>query len=143
MEKIQSIEEVNARIPELEQIFVRVFELHQRSHSLTKDIQELFGIWGEQLREQENPDHGLYHERKQKKDVVNRELHTEVEKIRDIGGVVKDLGKGLVDFYLEREEPVYLCWKVGEEKITHWHHIEGGFVARRPLKELMQTPISK
>jgi hypothetical protein len=30
---------------------------------------------------------------------------------------------------------VLLCWKLGEQGITHWHGTEEGFAARKPIDE--------
>lgn len=47
---------------------------------------------------------------------------------------IKGLQPLLVDFYSLREgREVYLCWKEGEEEITHWHDLDSGFAGRRPL----------
>ncbi|MDQ3874807.1 MAG: DUF2203 domain-containing protein [Actinomycetota bacterium] len=57
-----------------------------------------------------------------------------VEAIHELGGLVKDLERGLVDFPARRgEEEVLLCWHVGEDEITHWHGVEEGFGGRKPL----------
>jgi hypothetical protein len=57
-----------------------------------------------------------------------------VEGIQELGGLVKDVGQGLVDFLAQREgEDVLLCWKLGEDEITHWHGLEEGFAGRKPL----------
>ena len=57
-----------------------------------------------------------------------------VEGIHELGGIVKDLDEGLVDFLARRgEEDVLLCWQVGEERIAHWHGLDEGFSGRRPL----------
>ena len=57
-----------------------------------------------------------------------------VEGIQELGGLVKDVGEGLVDFLAKREgEDVLLCWKLGEDEITHWHGLEEGFAGRKPL----------
>jgi hypothetical protein len=57
-----------------------------------------------------------------------------VEGIQELGGLVKDIGEGLVDFLAKREgEDVLLCWRLGEEEITHWHGLEEGFPGRKPL----------
>jgi hypothetical protein len=57
-----------------------------------------------------------------------------VEAIQELGGQVKDVGEGLVDFPTRREgEEVLLCWKLGEGEITHWHGLEEGFPGRKPL----------
>ncbi len=57
-----------------------------------------------------------------------------VEGIHELGGIVKDLDDGLVDFFAEREgEEVFLCWRLGEDEIAHWHGVEEGFAGRKPL----------
>jgi hypothetical protein len=54
--------------------------------------------------------------------------------IRELGGVTKDLGLGLVDFlHLRADREVNLCWRYGEERITHWHGLDEGFARRKPL----------
>ena len=35
-------------------------------------------------------------------------------------------------------EIVLLCWKLGEEKITHWHSPEEGFAGRKPIDERIE-----
>jgi hypothetical protein len=59
-----------------------------------------------------------------------------INKIQENGCVVKDLDQGLIDFpcLLEGEE-VYLCWKLGEERIEYWHGIHEGFAGRKPLDD--------
>lgn len=57
-----------------------------------------------------------------------------VEAIHELGGLVKDLDRGLVDFPARRGgEDVLLCWQLGEETIEHWHGVEEGFAGRKPL----------
>lgn len=57
-----------------------------------------------------------------------------VEGIQELGGVVKDVGEGLVDFLAKREgEDVLLCWKLGEDEIRYWHGVDEGFAGRKPL----------
>lgn len=54
------------------------------------------------------------------------------------GILVKSLDDGLIDFPHIRSdgEEIYLCWKVGEDKILFWHRIPDGFAGRAPLSEL-------
>jgi hypothetical protein len=64
------------------------------------------------------------------------ELQEEVNRIQATGCVVKDLDEGLIDFpCLMKGEEVYLCWKLGEERILYWHGIEEGFAGRKPLDD--------
>jgi len=59
-----------------------------------------------------------------------------LEEIGKIGVQVKDLDTGLLDFPCRIEgETVLLCWKMGEESITHWHTTDTGFHSRQPVDE--------
>ena len=63
------------------------------------------------------------------------QLQEAIERIQETGCVVKDLDEGLVDFpAIHKGEEVYLCWKLGEERIEYWHGIEEGFAGRKPLE---------
>ena len=54
--------------------------------------------------------------------------------IHDRGCIVKDLDRGLLDFYaLAGDRLVFLCWQLGEKEVSHWHTLAGGFSARQPL----------
>ncbi|MEO6836442.1 MAG: DUF2203 domain-containing protein [Candidatus Tumulicola sp.] len=63
------------------------------------------------------------------------EVHRIIHRIESLGCVVKDIDLGLIDFPSSRDgEPVYLCWKAGETSVAHWHGVEEGFGARKPLR---------
>lgn len=47
---------------------------------------------------------------------------------------LRDLESGLVDFPSEiAGRPAYLCWRLGEPEVAHWHSPDDGFQGRRPL----------
>jgi hypothetical protein len=57
-----------------------------------------------------------------------------VEELQELGLLVKDLDRGLVDFPALRDgEEVLLCWQVGEDEVAFWHGLEEGFAGRKPL----------
>ena len=59
-----------------------------------------------------------------------------VNQIQETGVLVKDLDIGLVDFpCLMEGEEIYLCWKLGEDRIAFWHGTDEGFTGRKPLDE--------
>ena len=63
--------------------------------------------------------------------------------LETIGCVVKGFEVGLVDFYSLREDrPIFLCWKLGEERITHWHETDTGFAGRQPIDGAILSSIS-
>ncbi len=54
--------------------------------------------------------------------------------IHEVGALVKDLDRGLIDFPAQRAgEDVLLCWHVGETEVEYWHDLGEGFSGRRPL----------
>ena len=57
-----------------------------------------------------------------------------VEKIHATGCVVKDLEVGLLDFPARiNGEAVYLCWRLGEDRIRFYHSQDEGFSGRKPI----------
>ncbi len=61
-------------------------------------------------------------------------LQRGLKQVHRHGCVIKDLGQGLVDFYaLNGDRLIFLCWKLGEPEVSHWHALDGGFATRRPV----------
>jgi hypothetical protein len=61
-------------------------------------------------------------------------LRAEIERLAEENVVLRDPESGLVDFPGERDgRRVWLCWRLGEERVRHWHELDTGFVGRRPL----------
>jgi hypothetical protein len=57
-----------------------------------------------------------------------------VERLEEIGVVVKDLDVGLLDFPATREgAEVLLCWRVGEAAVEYWHGLDEGYAGRKPV----------
>jgi hypothetical protein len=55
--------------------------------------------------------------------------------LESIGCLFKGFEEGLVDFYaLKDDRLVVLCWKLGEDRIGHWHEVDAGFAGRRPIE---------
>ena len=61
-------------------------------------------------------------------------MKSNLERILSTGCVIKDLEVGLLDFpaIIDNEE-VYLCWKLGEDRIRFYHRQDEGFSGRKPL----------
>ena len=68
---------------------------------------------------------------------LSYEFYKELEKLEKTGCLLKDLDKGLVDFYYKLEgRDVFLCWKLDEDKIKAWHEIDAGFAGRQLIVDL-------
>lgn len=61
-------------------------------------------------------------------------LRREVERVTGQGIILRDPDSGLVDFPSLREgRVVQLCWRLGEDAVSHWHEVDAGYQSRRPL----------
>ncbi len=64
-------------------------------------------------------------------------LAAEVEAVEALGAVVKDVEKGLVDFWHRHgTQDVQLCWRHGESAIEWYHGADEGFAGRKPVAAL-------
>ncbi len=67
---------------------------------------------------------------------ITDELADLREEVEDVGCELKDFELGLVDFPSIRDgRQVYLCWKLGEERITCWHETNAGYAGRKPIDQ--------
>lgn len=63
-----------------------------------------------------------------------------LDEIAAIGCLFKGFDAGLVDYYSLREDRlVFLCWRVDEDHITHWHDVESGYAGRQPVDSTFLT----
>jgi hypothetical protein len=62
-------------------------------------------------------------------------LEKEIQKLEELGCVLKDMSIGLIDFPAVRlGTRVWLCWKLGEENVSSWHGLHEGYNARKPVE---------
>jgi len=65
---------------------------------------------------------------------AEEELLKAVLSLNSMGIQLKGPLEGLIDFPSYRDgELVELCWKLGEERVDHWHHVGEGFGGRKKL----------
>jgi hypothetical protein len=66
-------------------------------------------------------------------------LEDYVDELTDVGCELKDYQVGLIDFVgRHQRRDVYLCWKLGEERIGYWHEINAGYAGRQPISTLKE-----
>lgn len=122
-------EQANSALPLVKRIVTDVVDTFERLKKLRERHDELI--------EQRKPSAAdeTEHQVSLSVDRLN-ELLLELDQV---GAQVKDFETGLVDFPGRRnDQDVLLCWKLGEEKLTHWHDQDGGFAGRRPLDEAVE-----
>jgi hypothetical protein len=61
-------------------------------------------------------------------------LRAELTWLADEGILLRDPGSGLIDFPgVVDGEPVYLCWRLGEDDVGFYHATNVGYSGRKPL----------
>lgn len=61
-------------------------------------------------------------------------MKSALQRILETGCLIKDLDVGLLDFpAIIDNQDVYLCWKLGEDRIRFYHRQDEGFAGRKPL----------
>jgi hypothetical protein len=57
--------------------------------------------------------------------------------LRELNVELKDYVTGLVDFPARMDgREVYLCWRLGEPEVAHWHELNAGFAGRQKLAKV-------
>lgn len=81
-----------------------------------------------------NPDAKALEEKRKKYDFLAEEIKKDISAIIDTGCILRDVDRGLIDFYSIMDETVvFLCWQQGEDSVMYWHAIQAGFKGRQPL----------
>lgn len=64
-------------------------------------------------------------------------LEDYLDELSEVGCELKDFQMGLIDFVGRHQgRDVCLCWKLGEEKVTHWHELDAGYAGRQLVSKL-------
>ena len=135
MEKIYfTLDEANEMLPYIQ---MTLKELRELKREIAEKIVEMEnrGVDLQKITQTENLSES------EKKDLT--ELQMLADQVQDRvyemtgqGILLKDIEKGLVDFYCQMPgEEVFLCWQEGESEIQFFHSIEAGFSGRRSLYE--------
>jgi hypothetical protein len=75
-------------------------------------------------------------EQKSRRESAALGVQDSIQRVHELGCLVKDLDIGLIDFpALFNGQEVCLCWKLGESGIRFWHGVTEGFRGRKPIDQ--------
>jgi len=135
--KAYTVGEANALIPTLESVLVQIRARSKKIEDGQEKLQLLELLWGERVRDAANPDHAEFNGHREAIRNGVREIEEMIQTgiaSRGIRFPTGGLEQGLLDFPTTwRGRWVYLCWRMGEQRITAWHEVDGGFAGRQPL----------
>jgi len=127
-----TVEEANRELPRVRRIVAQIADLS----ALRPDLEEQLRMAEYALRRPGA--NGEAKDREQQaRDAVRgaeEELLKAVLNLNSLGIQLKGPLEGLIDFPSYRDgELVELCWKLGEDRVEHWHRVGEGFAGRKKL----------
>ena len=85
-------------------------------------------------RQRPVPSQAALNERALEMRALRADLEVCTAELTHVGAAAHDAAAGIVDFPGEVQgAPVLLCWKLGEERVDHFHGLGEGHAVRRPL----------
>ena len=130
--KLFTLKEAERTRAEVEPILMEAIESRRRQSELARSLGEIaarIAVSGGLL-----VSYGDAAKLRMEHDHLMLAIKAALERIESTGCVVKDIDVGLLDFpALVNNEEVYLCWRLGEDRIRFWHRQDEGFAGRKPL----------
>jgi hypothetical protein len=124
-------EEADDLLPYIAPVLFKMRELKRRRDELLAQGTEL-------VQKSRGNGHGVDNEAgrvRREIEETGARINELVEKVQGMGVELKDIDMGLIDFRAIREgREVYLCWKLGEEHVSHWHELDAGYSGRQALE---------
>ena len=119
-------EEADALIPELEKIFESIAELAAKAEVKAAGLRK--------RRDGGDADPAGEAIERSQLQFLAQGINEWMQKIVELGALPKGVDPALVDFPSRIDgHEAYLCWKLGEKRVTHYHPVNEGFSTRKPL----------
>jgi hypothetical protein len=123
--KAFTLEHANRALPYVSRVVDDITTVYARIIELRRSADKPGGPNGESEREYEK--------------TMDR-LGELVDELHAVGVELKDFELGLVDFPATHQgREVLLCWKRGEQTVSHWHEIDAGLSGRQPISILKES----
>jgi hypothetical protein len=132
--RFYAIDEANAALPEVDRILVALRDQREELIALRDRVIDATPDDGE------TPTAGAAEQirllRLGMQGLIDQ-MQAGVARLVEMDITLRDISTGLIDFpALVSGRPIWLCWRLGENDVAHWHAHDAGYDSRRPLSEL-------
>lgn len=127
-----TVEEANAELPRVRRIVEQIAQLS----ALRPELEDQARIAEYEAKKDGSSEAQKERHQQAREAAASAELEwlKAVAALNGLGIQLKGPLEGLVDFpSIRNGEQVELCWKLGEEKVEHWHRVGEGFAGRKRL----------
>lgn len=130
VQRLFSVEAANALVPLLKKTFASVRAKRDEMRTHVEVLQSLGLNFSDEDSIQGEDQDPEVSGRLARCSELHESIHKSLENLIELGVEVKGLD-GLVDVRSRVDgRVVYLCWKHGEDRFSHWHELEGGLAGR-------------
>jgi len=131
--RFYAIDEANAALPDLERILGALREQREELITARDRLIELTPEDGAPTPHQAEEQRLV---RLRMQGLIDQ-MQAGVARLVELDITLRDIKDGLIDFpALVAGRPIWLCWRLVEPAVEHWHSHDEGFANRRPLEEL-------
>ncbi|MEK8127277.1 DUF2203 domain-containing protein [Paenibacillus filicis] len=131
-DKLFTIEEANELLPELMQDLHQLQEMTGSFEELYTELQKNKAKWKRAATPAKEMEDDPFFEAESRLEFMRMEVELFLQNFGRKGVLLKMINPGLIDFPAVVDgEDVLLCWKQGEERVTHYHSLYEGFVGRK------------
>lgn len=121
-----TLEQANRALPLVRRVVSDIVHTREQASQLQSRLEKSAGQLHQQVQ--------------QELDLAIDKLHVYLDELTEIGCELKDFQTGLVDFVGTHDgRDIYLCWKLGEERIGYFHELNAGFAGRIPVSMLQES----
>ena len=127
-----TVEEANQELPRVRRIVAQIAELS----ALLPELEDQARIAEYESKRESagTADKGRHQQARDAVSGAELELLKAVAALNGMGIQLKGPLEGLIDFPSYRDgELVELCWKLGEDRVEHWHRVGEGYGGRKKL----------
>jgi len=134
-----TLEAVNALLPRLRALMERQMGRRSEIELRLEKLAKLLGTAPSNIQVDDGDPPPVRDLKQDLADHVNR-YQSAWSELEEMGAVLKDPRSGLVDFYGQvHGKRVWLCWKYGEDAVTHYHGLHEGFSGRKAIEPAMRN----
>src|SRR4051812_27845252 len=128
--KYFTAEEANKALPLVKAI---VGDIVRQFRAVSELKQRLSAVLTEHRRPSSDPYSEELAQSQAELEAEESKLEAYIDELTRLGVELKG-PDGLCDFYnIMDGREVYLCWRLGEPEVMHWHELTAGFAGRKPL----------
>lgn len=122
-----TIDEANALVPQVRAVLLQLAVEQRR-------LDEAHAEMHRYLESNGDPDSAAEASRREMEISETADgIRSLIAHLEGMGIQLRDIEMGLVDFPAERDgRRVWLCWRLADPQVGHWHGTDEGYATRRP-----------